>query len=68
MNGFSILTLVKDEHRYVFIYTDEQVDEVRRSIGRMASDPALNLSWYDAAGLQKRIQRRVDEAAAEVNP
>ena len=50
------LTLSKNGHTYVWFYYDCENTEVLRSIGRMASDPGVNLTWYDAAFLSKTMR------------
>lgn len=54
----NILTLVKNEHRFIFIYDDANRNETLRQIGRFASDPQLQFSWYDAALLSKKMKQQ----------
>ena len=44
----SIVAIVKDEERYVFMYDDDS---------RAASDPELSFTWYDAAVLSQKIRK-----------
>ncbi len=41
---------------YFFTYHDHQKTQVMRVLGRFASDPELDLTWYDAAVLSKHIR------------
>ena len=53
----NVLALVKGEERYVFIYNEENRTETMRPLGRYASNPELNFSWYDAAVLSQKMRR-----------
>ena len=53
----NVLALVKDDQRYVFLYYEASFDELLRTLGRYASDPELNFSWYDAAMLSQRVRK-----------
>ncbi|MCA8989549.1 MAG: hypothetical protein KDA78_18015 [Planctomycetaceae bacterium] len=53
----NVLALVKDDQRYVFLYDEASFDELLRTLGRYASDPELNFSWYDAAMLSQRVRK-----------
>ncbi|MCA9130598.1 MAG: hypothetical protein KDB22_26095 [Planctomycetales bacterium] len=52
----NVLVLVRDEHRYVFIYVDKYCTETLRMLGRFAADPGMNFSWLDAAVLSKKLR------------
>ncbi len=53
----NVLALVKGEERYVFVYNEETRSETMRTLGRYASNPELNFSWYDAAVLSQKMRR-----------
>ncbi len=53
----NVLALVKGEERFIFLYTDQNKTETLRTLGRFASDPAINFSWYDAAVLSQRLRK-----------
>lgn len=53
----NVLALVKGEERYVFVYNEENRSETMRTLGRYASNPELNFSWYDAAVLSQKMRR-----------
>jgi hypothetical protein len=53
----NVLTLVKGEERYVFLYDDASRAECLRVLGRFAANPELNFTWYDAAVLSQRMRR-----------
>lgn len=42
--------------RYVWIFRQWQHAEVIRSAGRMAANPELTLSWYDAACIAGKLK------------
>lgn len=54
-----ILALVKGEQRYVFVFDSASRAETLRTLGRFASNPDLDFTWYDAAVLGKRIREEV---------
>jgi len=54
----NVLALVKGEERFIFLYTDSNKSETLRTLGRFASDPELNFTWYDAAVLSQQLRQR----------
>jgi hypothetical protein len=50
------LRLIKDGHVYIFRYTDANRDETLRQIALFAAHEELNLNWYDAAKLSRKIR------------
>ncbi|MDP1562618.1 MAG: hypothetical protein Q8M16_14670 [Pirellulaceae bacterium] len=67
-----VLALVKGEERFIFLYTDSNKSETLRTLGRFASNPEINFSWYDAAVLSQRLRQdqptvvsRVDQVVPE---
>jgi hypothetical protein len=53
----NVLALVKDGHRYVFMYDDNSFESLLQTLGRYAADPDMNFSWYDAAILSQKVRR-----------
>jgi hypothetical protein len=60
----NVLALVKGNERYIFLYDDRRRAETLRTLGRFASNPELNFSWYDAAVLSQKV--RAAESAGPV--
>ena len=58
--SMNVLALVRDEHRYVFLYDDHSIHTVLGKLSASASDPELDFTWYDAAVLSQRV-RKMDE-------
>jgi hypothetical protein len=56
--SINTLTLTKDGQKYVWNYTDEYRDETLRQIALFAAHEELNLNWYDAAQLSKKIRQQ----------
>ncbi len=56
----NILALVKGDQRYIFLYDDNRRAQTLRTLGRYASNPELNFSWYDAAVLSQKIRHEED--------
>jgi hypothetical protein len=54
----NVLALVKGDERFIFLYTDNNKSETLRTLGRFASDPNLNFTWYDAAVLSQQLRQR----------
>ena len=55
----NVLALVKGEEKFIFLFDDENRDETLRQLARFAADPELDLSWYDAAMLSRKIRDAV---------
>jgi hypothetical protein len=53
--------LIKDGQKYLWYYTDEYRDETLRQIALFAAHEELNLNWYDAAKLSKKIRQQPQE-------
>ena len=53
----NILALKKSGENFVFIFDDDQGDEYLRTLGRWASNPDINFSWYDAAVMSLRYRK-----------
>ena len=58
MCGLNVTALIKGEERYVFLWRDDALPDLFRTLGRFASDPELSLNWYDAANISLEIRRR----------
>ncbi len=57
----NVLALVRDEHRYVFLYDDHSVREVLSRLSASAADPELEFTWYDAAILSQRVRSMAED-------
>ncbi len=55
--GVNVLALLKNGERYVFLYDDQSLETLLQTLGKYASDPELNFSWYDAAVLSQRVRQ-----------
>jgi len=65
----NVLALVKGEERFLFLYTDDNRTETLRTLGRFASDPDINFSWYDAAVLSQRLRRHsAEQGSSRLEP
>ena len=62
----NVLALVRDEHRYIFLYDDESIREVLSHLSASAADPELEFSWYDAAILSQRIRTMAEQRERDV--
>ncbi|MFO0796163.1 MAG: hypothetical protein U0804_01735 [Gemmataceae bacterium] len=60
----NVLALFKGDEKYLFVYDDESRDALVDDIRHQAADPAVAISWFDAAVLTERV--RNPTAAAEL--
>lgn len=56
-SGMNVIALVKESERYVFLYDDSSPQQLLEQLGKHASDPELNFTWYDAAILSQKVRR-----------
>jgi hypothetical protein len=57
-----------DKHTFVFKFDEDTHADALRQVGKMASDPELPFSWYDAAVVGQEIRNKYwDLQKAEVN-
>ena len=59
-HDIEVLTLVKGSDRYLFLYDEDSRAAALRTLGRFASDPELNFTWYDAAVLSLKIRQEAE--------
>lgn len=53
----NVLLLLKDSGQgFVFLWDTESGPEFYRTLGKFASDPDLDFSWYDAAWLSQQAR------------
>jgi hypothetical protein len=60
--------LIKGTERYVYVYDDDSRPTLVEAFRAQAADPALTLSWFDAAVLTQKAREQaaiVGEAASE---
>lgn len=55
----TFIQLTKGDEKYMFLFTDENSDEVLRTLGRWASHDELSFSWMDAAVVSERVRNAV---------
>lgn len=54
----NVLMLAKDDsERFVFLFATEDVGKIIEQFGRLAADPGLSFTWYDAALLSMKARR-----------
>ena len=61
----NVLALVRDDHRFVFLYDDDSVDTLLATLSRYASDPELEFTWYDAAVMAQRVRCLMEDQSRE---
>jgi len=58
-----VLALVRGQQHFIWLYTAENREAVRQSIGRFASNPDLTeFDWYHAALLSQKLRDEEGEA------
>lgn len=63
----NVLALFKGAERFIFVYDDDSRDALIDEIRHKAADPALALSWFDAAVLTERVRNQeAGQPAADV--
>lgn len=60
-NCLNVLALVRDDHRFVFLYDDNSIETVLTTLSEYANDPELEFTWYDAAMLAQRVRQMLEE-------
>jgi hypothetical protein len=58
-DSVNVAALVRGSERYIVLYPDCKRCEALRAVGRLASNPDLSFSWYDAAQLAMRIREGI---------
>ena len=56
--SINVLRFIKDGHTYIFRYTDSNRSDMLRWIASFAASEYVNLNWYDAAMLSKKIRQQ----------
>lgn len=51
-----VLAMVKGDERYVFLYDPQSIEQLIDQLGKYASDPDLDFTWYDAAILAEKVR------------
>lgn len=63
--SMNVLALVRDEHRFVFLYDDKSIDTMLATLSTYANDPELDFTWYDAAMLAQRVRALLEQQQFE---
>ncbi len=64
----SVLALIRGKERFVYVYDDDSREELIEAIRAQAANPAVSLSWYDAAVLAERARQQADEPGTFPHP
>ena len=57
----NVLAMVRDEHRFIFVYDDNSIDTLLATLSDYAEDPDLEFTWYDAAMLAQRVRAMLEQ-------
>ena len=55
---FNVLALIKGDERYVYVYDDDSRAALLEAFRVQAADPALSLTWFDAAVLTQKAREQ----------
>lgn len=58
----NVLALVREEHKFVFLYDDDSVDTLLYTLSDYASDPELEFTWHDAAVMAQRVRSMLEKS------
>ncbi|MBA4066982.1 MAG: hypothetical protein C0501_25390 [Isosphaera sp.] len=61
----NVLALIKGAERFIFVYDDASRDALVADIRDKAADPAVPISWFDAAVLTQRVREPAKEATPQ---
>ena len=67
-HDLSVLALIRGKERFVYVYDDESREELADAIRAQAANPALSLTWYDAAVLTSRARQQAAELELRPKP
>ncbi len=56
----NVLALVREEHRFVFLYDDNSIETMLATLSQYANDPELDFTWYDAAMMAQRVRKMLE--------
>ena len=54
----NVLALFKGDDKFIFVYDDDSREAVVDEVRHRAADPAVSLSWFDAAVLTERVRNQ----------
>jgi hypothetical protein len=54
--GLNILSLIKGDEKYIFIFDSKNISNVLRKFGQFSANKELSFSWFDAATLSERVK------------
>ena len=64
----NVLTLLKGNERYLFVYDDESRPLLIDTFRDQAADPRLSLNWFDAAVLTDRAREQASQSQEALPP
>ena len=56
-DDINVLAPIRNGQQWTLLYDDVSRAEALRLLGRWASNPELDFSWYDAALLSQKVRR-----------
>jgi hypothetical protein len=56
LDSVYVATMIKPEQTFVFIFDDANRTETLRQISKLASNPDIEFSWFDAALVCREIR------------
>ena len=56
----NVLALVREEHRFVFLYDDDSIYTMLATLSQYANYPELDFTWYDAAMMAQSVRKMLE--------
>jgi len=56
----NVISMDKGDHRYIFVFSDSDLDKLAPELGRLAADKDLNFRWRDARDIWEFAEEMVD--------
>ena len=61
----NILALEKGEEKYIFLFGNQDGEELNRTLGRFAANPDLSFTWYDASVLSQKMRQILENEGGD---
>jgi len=55
----NVLVYARSDERYIWLYRDDQLPDVQRSLGRLAMNHEVAFTWLDAARCAKSAREQI---------
>lgn len=63
MGDINVLVYARGEEKYIWLYRDDQLPDVQRSLGRLACNHDLPFTWRDAARVAAHVREQINNGS-----